>query len=246
MVVKDTVRQQRDEQAAIIDAYADRVNSWTKETLSRGVVAPSDQLLNPEHQRGHIMMPAQLERILAAMGPNLLTDVHPRCPQRKCIWFVKPDGSREFISAYENGPMPEYSIFTARYEWVPDTDYLGSTSDNPRVIERADMRGGSTPVSLQAAHDLLQTKGHDGALAELKKRQANEVDPDVRPGMKKVLKLGAEGIRGWRTHLVYVVQHGVATLGDVERALAAEKLPANVDNASWARQTGAQAAAVAW
>lgn len=247
MLIQDTIRQERAAKALAIEQYAAQVNSWTRDTLARGTVSLGDYantLINPQRQMGHMMYPTQLERIVAAMGPSLMTEVHPHNSARKCIYVVRSDGAREFISAYENGPMPEYSIFTAHYEWVPDLDYLGSAGDSPKVIERKDAHG--APVSNQVAHELLKKLGPAGALAELRKRASDSLDPENRPGMTKVLKLGAEGIRGWRTHLVYIVQHQAATLGDLARALCAENLPAYVDNASWALGTGARQEQLAW
>ena len=233
MLVKDQILLQRDAATTALEAYEERVNRWTLECFRKRVVVPGDQdtPLNPYRQAGRALPFERFERLVDALGPNLATSVHPANAARGVVWRLTP-GGREYVTAYDRALLPELSIFRGRWVWEADPEYRFKT------VERADIK--AVGVSLQAADDLLKSKGFKGALSELQKRQEDS-DPDSRPGQRKVLKLAGEAIRGWRTHLVKCVQQGACTLGDVERVLPKFGLPMHVDNASWALGTGRQA-----
>lgn len=234
MLVRDEARQARDVATQALESYEDRVNRWTAETLGRGIILPTDHntVINPVKQAGRTLTCRQFEKLISKLSFNLATEVHPHNPARGCIWFVKPS-SREFVSAYDRAILPEYSIFKARWVWKPDPEYFAGATR--RTVERPKGAG----VTLQEADRLIREKGKNGALQYLREKRSDS-DPDYRPGQRRVLELAGEAIRGWRTHLVYCVQHGACTLGDVERALVVSGLPAHADNAHWARFTGRQ------
>lgn len=236
MLVKDEIRLRREAATNALEAYEERVNRWTAECLNKKVVVPgdSDTPLNPYRQAGQSIGYRKFERLIDALSPWLATSVHPGNAARGVVWRLRSDG-RDYVTAYDRAILPELSIFRGYWVWEADPDYRWKT------LDRADLRA-PKPVTLQQADDLIRSKGMQGALSELKKREA-DIDPDYRPGQRKVLKLAGEAIRGWRTHLVKCVQMEACSLGDIERLLPKFGLRAHLDNASWANWTGRKQAA---
>lgn len=239
MLVKDTDRLIREARTNALESYADRVNRWTLECASKCVVVPGDPNtpLNPWRQMGTPIGYQRFEKLIDDLSPILATSVHPNNDQRGVIWLLK-NGEREYVSAYDRALLPELSVFRGYWCWEADPNYRF------KRVDRADLVGAPKPVSLQQADDLIKSCGMQGAISELQKRQADD-NPDYRPGQIKVLKKAGEAIRGWRTHLVYCVQHGACSLSDVERVLPKYGLRPHVDNASWATMTGRRSDVVA-
>jgi hypothetical protein len=226
MLVKDEALQARHAQASARAGYADRVNEATLNELARARIMEDGDLApnNPARQLGRCLTPAEFEaQIVAPLGvPNLLFEVHPTNRNRRCMYQIR-DGEKHLICVYENNPMPEMSIVTGVIKWVPDPAYVG---EGGRPVERADLPASVRPVTVEQASILIAKGGVQHLSDELNKRIA-DVEP-THLGMLKIMTPGAEKIRGWRTVLVYMMQHGLVSPEQIRNVVA------DLDRASWA------------
>jgi hypothetical protein len=237
MLVKDEALQARHARQTAHAAYADRVNAYTMNELGRARIMESDDLApnNPERQMGRLLTPHEFEtRIVARLGvPNLLFEVHPTNPNKRCMYQVR-GGEKCLICVYEANTMPEFSIVMGVVKWVPDPDYLDG-----KTVQRRDLEADApAPVSEADADALVRRHGLSGALGELDKRYAGR-EPS-RLGMKRIVTPGPEKVRGWRTVLAYMVQHGLVSPEQVRNVLP------DADRASWAGYMGRTEALGDW
>jgi hypothetical protein len=176
------------------------------------------------------MWPTQLENGLIRLIPNLVFEVHPKNPSKKCMFQIR-NGEKCFLLAYENGPMSEHSILKGIIKYIPDPDFIRIGKDGqPHVhMERKYAKG--TAVSNEKLNDMLNTLGWNGTLKELEKRN-QEIPESERPGFKKVVQPGGEGLRGWRTVLAKLVLEGLLTPTQAEKEFGFG------NGAAWAKHTG--------
>ncbi len=85
-----------------------------------------------ERQLGQPFTSLEFERRLKKLNPNLHFEVHPAKPDKKCLYLIDIRG-KQFICAYENGYMPEQSVWRTKDEEIWD----GTTH-----IKKADLPDG--------------------------------------------------------------------------------------------------------
>jgi hypothetical protein len=213
------------------EQYWLQAKEWAKAQLAQGKVLEDNlNIVNPEAQMGRLMWPNQLENGLNRLISNLVFEVHPSNPSKKCLYQIR-DGKKYFLLAYENGPMSEYSIMKGVVKYIPDPDFMKMGADgSPRVhMERRYAKGAA--ISNQRLEDMLNAKGWDATLTELQKRN-QEIPDSERPGFKKVVQPGREGLRGWRTVLAKLVLEGLLSPAQAEKEFGSGQ------GAAWAKHTG--------
>lgn len=234
MLIKDELTQARHIKSGAREDYADAVNRATYEELCRARLMDDQDLApnNPARQMGRVLTPHQLEALIAKLGiPNLQAETHPTNPNKRCLYVIRGD-AKQLVCVYENNPMPEFSIIQGVVKWVPDPAYLG---EGGKTAMRADLEGAAAPVSNAQAAALIDKYGIRGALNELENRAPSHL------GMKQIMVPGAEKVRGWRTVLAYLWNHGLTSPERVRQVVT------DADRASWAGLTGArQGALAAW
>lgn len=212
------------------ELHLERMKLWATSQLAQGKVLEDNiNVVNPEAQMGKLLWPAQLERGLNRLIPNLLFEVHPKNPSKKCLFQVR-EGQKHFLLAYENGPMSEYSILKGVVKYIPDPEFMRMGKDGPHVhVDRSKVHGEA--IGNTKLQDMLNTMGWDKTLAELQKRNQDIPDSE-RPGFKKVVQPGREGLRGWRTVLAKLVMEGLLTPTQAEKEFGFG------EGAAWAKHTG--------
>lgn len=153
---------------------------------------------NAERQLGKLMWPHELEVRLQKLIPNLHFLHNPTNTRMKAMYLLVPGQTDEYLLAYNNMPMPEYSIFSFKEE-----EYWDGTEH----INRADFPKGE----LQANGEFK----YDGPRPGFKriKRPWNEMTRGWRTVLVKLVQRGllspvtAESIFGtsdrasWNAHI---------------------------------------------
>ena len=215
-LIKDSVVQQRH---ATIDPQiveAARIDAYCKFHEDQAVeIGDDDDPTQIERQMGRAMSPKKFKDLLVRKLkiPNIRIDVNPFRPHMVWLYRVEPDGTPVYISAWHKDEMlPEYSLFSAKYEWVFDRKSLTKhKAHGLGHIERKDMPkpSGFDPV-----------KGY-------------VYDDDTpRPGWKRERKAWNEVRRGWRTTLARLVAERLVSIDAVERAVGGS------ERRAWAAHTG--------
>lgn len=93
---------------------------------------------NAERQLGQVMWPHEFEPRLKSLVPNLHFEHNSWNPKMKALYLIHPDGTKEYLQAYHNSPMPEYSIFNTREEEIWDGTPHISRQDLPKGEIQAD------------------------------------------------------------------------------------------------------------
>ena len=70
-----------------------------------------------ERQLGSALTSTQLEARLRKLNPNFIFENHPLKSDKKCLYWNDSRG-KQFICAYENGFMPEHSVFKVKEDEV--------------------------------------------------------------------------------------------------------------------------------
>lgn len=238
MLVLDQVRIDRNLKGLAQEAYAHQCRAWAQEQLDNARVIEDQSLspISPEFQAGRLYpTPERLEQELAKIPGSHFVFEPILGGQKKRLCWLLPDGTLDYLGVYEAGVTPEWSIMTASWKWEPDPDYtLGA-----KTMQRSDLTG--TGVSAETVDGLIKKHGFTGAKMELIRQRSETVDPDHRPGFIKVLELGREAIRGWRTVITRPLQRGYITLNQAKAVVRA--LGGQEDRAQWARATGQSVAA---
>jgi hypothetical protein len=213
MLIRDGAVQDR--HATLDPAVAERARqvAWAKEQFARAkvVMKPGESPTNAERQAGVKLTPEQLESRLIKINPNLRFEVIPGKPLMKYLWRLTPEG-REKICLYHNFPMPEFSIFDAKVEEIPDP--------NIGLLDRKDLPKHRW-AGLEYDPDIHDVRG-EGYVFEA----------TSQPGLVRTLVPWHEVIRGWRTILAQCVSAGLFS------PEAAERVFGTSDRKGWAAATG--------
>lgn len=120
MLIRDQAVIRRHELIDPLVKHQNDVNEWCAAQLSQGrVLADWNQSpANILRQWGRPLHADMVETLMKKLAPNLVFIV-PAPPRKREMNLRLPDGTLRFIALYENGWMPEYSIFNVKDEWVP-------------------------------------------------------------------------------------------------------------------------------
>lgn len=209
-----------DRQRSLI-AHGNRVDKQTQDVVDRikeesaHAVYVDNELIDPTNdlkQLGQVLSSDMLEKRLRTVLPLSIAFIdNPFMKDKKAIVRVlnKTDlnfGNYETLCAYERGIMPEHSILQRIEEEVPDIDVIS---------RRKSISGRDLPK-----YEYVRGEGYrfeEGA---------------VRPGFKKIKKIGRELKRGWRTVIIKLLIAKVLTVPDAERLFGSDT------TTSWAYHTG--------
>lgn len=84
-----------------------------------------------ECQLGQPLTSAAFEARLKKLNPNLLGEIHPTKADKRCLYLIDQRG-KQFICAYENGYMPEFSVWRTKTEEVWDGTTHITKADLPK------------------------------------------------------------------------------------------------------------------
>jgi hypothetical protein len=219
MLVGD-FKDRHDEQARK-EAYQDQVRRWVAEQTANAVYLNdhSQSPANAERQLGRPMSAAELERRLKRVNPNLHFEVNPYNTTKKAVYRILPNQKKVFICAYENGTMPEYSVFRVKEEEIVQPDFLFGRGH----LDRKDLPA------------FEHKEDSENPLGKI------EFDPTAeKPGFKKVQLPWGEAVRGWRTVTIRLVEAELATPTQIEKEFGSS------NRAEWARHMGKQNISLPW
>lgn len=206
MLIKDSEVLTREQVLTPQEKHRAELMGWLEEEAKRFVVVEDSDTVNPTNlgqQLGRPMTSAELELRLGKLLPPSIRFVHnPWIHDKRAVVRVKPEGGFDTICPYESGFMPEHEVLKANVEWVRDR--------HQTHLDRKDL----------PKYEIVPGAGvvwDSGA---------------VRPGWKKVVRLGHTLKRGWRTVLIRLVQAGLLTPTQVEREFGVD------DRVQWANAMG--------
>lgn len=203
--VFDTESLSRQRTISAREKHEQQVRDWIREQQNNVVVINDFDLspANAERQVGQAMFANKMEERLKRLNANLLFEVNPFNSGKKALYHIQ-SGQKIFICAYENGVMPEHSIMSVKEQEDIHTDFVGAK----RHINRKDLPG---------------YKISDGDVTW---------EGGVTPGFHKRQVIWHEAIRGWRTVLIKLVQHKLASPAQVEALFGIDGRP------EWASKMG--------
>jgi hypothetical protein len=216
MLVLDTETKTQHQAQVKKDAYAVAVNEWCAVELdsARYVSFHPD---DPLRQWGQAKSPRELIALIQKLNPNLVIEVNWLKPSKCAIYWLH--GSvKEYLFAFENSVMPEYSIMQVKETLVPlGGDFLDHRDINIKPLPRERQRAFDALLSDIERHPIVPTQDascyNDPRLDTL-----DEImEDDPTEGWKIERTVGREETRGWRTVLVCLVQRGLASPAKVER-----------------------------
>lgn len=168
--------------------------AWCTDQLRRGIVVEDASPTNIARQMGKPMSPEKLEGIIAKLNPSIKWRVNPFVPSKKALYIVE-NGVEEFICAYENAVMPEYSLFGVMTEKGYNPDLFGEHRSQFTRDMMAESK--ATPVSFSKLEDMARDKGMEAVENYIADREKDTAEI----GVTETKKLGREILRGWRTVL---------------------------------------------
>jgi hypothetical protein len=221
MLVGDSNYIDRRDRGNKQESHQDQIRKWVQEQTANAVYLDNHDLspANAERQLGQTMFAADLERRLKKINPNLIFETNPFNTSKKALYHVRPDATKVFICAYENGVMPEHSIFRVKEEEVLRPEFV-----NPfkRHLDRKDLpkfehKQDGSPLGKIVFDDMVE-----------------------KPGFRKVKLPWGESVRGWRTVTIRLVAAKLATPAEVERVFGSSNRP------EWARHMGKKDIYLPW
>jgi hypothetical protein len=177
------------QQMAEMEARTDQARQYVEQVLAQGRMMGATAT-NLEAQMGRGMMSEEFERHAKKLVRSLWTTDHPANPNMRVMYALPPNGEKEYISAYEKGLMPEYSVFESTEEETYDPSYLGPGA---RKTRRADL---PRILDFKLEADLDPKSPNYGDV-----RGPGFVfdNSQPRPGLIRRTVPGRELRRGWRT-----------------------------------------------
>ncbi len=197
----------------IVEKQRQEAADYVKKQTENAVYLSNPKFNNPCHyekQIGHSFTPLELDSRLKKLNPNLVSEVHPHKSDKRCLYWLTREG-KKYVTTYENGFIPEHSIWAYKEEEVPDTDFMKTKEVGGYLVNHIDKK------------DIPESEFKDGSLT---------FKGNINPGYTKVNIPYMEAKRGWRTVLTYIVKQFIATPTEVENIFGTD------DSAGWARNMG--------
>ena len=199
---------------SLAERQQQEARDYVKKQTENAIYLSNPKFNNPchyERQLGRSFTPLELDARLKKLNPNLLSEVHPHKSDKRCLYWLTRQG-KKYITTYENGFIPEHSIWAYKEEEVPDTDFMRSKEVGGYIVNHINKK--DIPKSEYSADKGLT------------------FEDNVNPGYTKVSIPYMEAKRGWRTVLTYIVKEFIATPTEVESIFGSD------DSAGWARNMG--------
>lgn len=209
-------------QLTLAEKQKQEAADYVKTQIENSKYLSNPKLNNPclhEKQIGQSFTSLEFDARLKKLNPALLTEVHPHKSDKRCLYWVTRLG-KKFITTFENGYIPEHSIWAAKDEEVPDTNFLRQKEVGGYLFNHIDKK--DIPKS-----EFVPGKGL-------------VFEGSVQPGYKVVSIPYMEAKRGWRIVLCYVVKELISTPTEVESIFGID------DSAIWARNLGKRKVVELW
>lgn len=206
----NTLRQK----LTLAEKQTQEAKNYVKKQVENSIYLSNPKFNNPchyERQIGRSFTPLEFDSRLKKLNPNLVSEIHPHKSDKRCLYWLTRQG-KKYVTTYENGFIPEHSIWAYKDEEVPDTDFMKTKTVGGYMVNHIDKK--DIPNSTYSEEGGLTFSGN------------------VNPGYTKVAIPYMEAKRGWRTVLTYVVKEFIATPTEVESIFGAD------DSAGWARNMG--------
>lgn len=106
---------------AIVEKQRQDIIDFIRSETANCVLLRDDDLspCNAARQLGQTYTHEEFERKLAILCPKLKAERHPFKPDKRCLYILDARG-KIFVCAYENGFLPEHSIFSVKTKEVWD------------------------------------------------------------------------------------------------------------------------------
>ncbi len=187
--VFDSAALSRQTQVLALEKQRDQARQYAEQILAQGrMLGPDATKL--EAQLGRQLTHEEFERRAKKLVRSLWITQHPTNAAMRIMYLLRPDGKKDYISAYEKGLMPEYSLFEEVVEEVHDPAYLGPRA---KVTSRKDL------PKIVDFHLEVETDRNSPNYGDVRGPGFVFDDSQPRPGMIRRKIPGRELRRGWRT-----------------------------------------------
>lgn len=194
MFIKDTDKIAAHLALSKKEQYYDKLRQWEEDKVNNAIYVTDEDLSpgNWEKQKGQELTTEKFEQKLLKIFPTARFATFPRNTAKRCVYRILPDGTAEFLCAYENGRMTEHSVLLVKEEDILDIN--PTKTDAVTHIDRKD----------------LPRSEWDGTQWQFDKSKP-------LPGQKRVRTAAREVSRGWRTVLLKLLEHRVISMSAAER-----------------------------
>ena len=213
MLILDPAKIDQHTQEEAREREMERQALWVKDQLQDAIYVSNDDTSPTNYQRqlGKPLTDKVVEAKLSKLLPYMRFIPHPKVKDKNCMYQLHPNGTLEFIMAYERGIIPERSVMQEQVKETLDPAMLQAGRLH---IDRGDL-----PHHEIKPHEF----NADGTLKEL--GNVNWDDREVRPGMKRTKLPYFEAKRGYRQMFAMLVAMGHLSPEQATQALGTDNRP---------------------